>query len=156
MIIILLITGLLLDGILSNIIPNTSFLIPLITITNIFLIYKFYQKHEKTYFIILAITGLIYDLLYTNLLFYHLIIFIILGIISKYIYKYFKISNFKLLLCIPLIIISYEFLTATLLFIFQIIPPDITRLTNKIVHSLLLNMIYAEVIFLSFEKIRKA
>lgn len=155
MIILLLITGLLLDGILGNIISNASYFIPLITITNIFLIYNFYKKREKSYFIILTILGLLYDLLYTNLLFFHMILFIFLGIFTKYLYKYLKITKLKLLLCIPLIICFYELLTASLLFIFQIIPIDISRLTYKVAHSLLLNIIYAEVIFFSFEQLKK-
>lgn len=156
MIILLLITGLLLDGFLANIISNSSYFIPLITITNIFLIYNFYKKHIKSYFVILIVLGLFYDLLYTNLLFFHMIIFITIGLISKLIYKYFKITNLKLLICVPIIIMSYELLTASLLFIFQIIPLDISKLTYKIIHSLLLNIIYAETIFFSFERIKEA
>lgn len=156
MIIILLIIGLLLDGLLTSCIPNTSLFIPLITISNIFLIYNFYKKNERTYFILIALTGLIYDMLYTNLFLFHLIIFSVIGVLSKYIYKYFKITKVKILFFIPLIIASFELLTASTLFLFQIIPLDISRLTYKISHSLILNIIYAEIIYLSFEKIKKA
>lgn len=156
MIILLLITGLLLDGLLTNFIPNISFFLPLLTITNIFLIYEYYKKHEKTYFIILSILGLLYDLLYTNLLFFHMIIFLCLGLFTKQIYKYFKVTKLKLFLCIPLLIVFFELLTATLLVLFQVINFDIQRIVYKITHSILLNIIYAQLIFISFERIKKA
>lgn len=156
MIILLLITGLLLDGLLTNLISNISFFLPLLTITNIFLIYEYYKKHEKTYFIMIAILGLLYDLLYTNLLFFHMIVFLCLGIFTKQIYKYFKITKLKLFIYISLLIIFFELLTSTLLVLFQVINFDIQRIIYIITHSILLNIIYGQIIFISFERIKKA
>ena len=55
--IIILIISILLDGILTNFLPflvnDLSIFTPLLTVVSIFIIYPFYRKHEKKYFIIL-------------------------------------------------------------------------------------------------------
>ena len=70
---IIIIASLILDGLLSNFLPfmvgNLSIFTPLFTVVSIIIIYPFFRKREKNkYLITLAMTGLIYDLLYTNLL----------------------------------------------------------------------------------------
>lgn len=147
MIIIILIIGILLDGLLTLYIPNSSYFIPLITVSNIFLIYKFLKKKEKTYFILIAMAGFIYDLLYTNLLFYHLIIYLMLGLITKFIYKNFNVTTVKIIIYVSLIISLYELLNITILFIYKIIPLDISKLLYKISHSLIINILYTEMIY---------
>ena len=78
--------SLLLDGILTNYLPflpnDLSLFTPLLTITSLVLIYPFFRKQEKNYYITLFIIGIIYDLFYTNLLFFHAVIFLILGVKS--------------------------------------------------------------------------
>lgn len=147
MTIILLLIGIILDGIISIYIPTSSYFLPLITVVTIFLIYDKLQKKEKIYFIEIALTGIIYDILYTNLLFFHLIIFICLGILTKYLYKIFSITPLKILFHIILLIIAYESLIAIILFIFRIVPVTIPKLTYKVTHSVILNIIYAEIIY---------
>ena len=65
--IILIILSLLLDGYLSTIISSSSYFLPLLTLTTIYLIYPKYSKKIRSYKLIVIIVGLIYDLLYTNL-----------------------------------------------------------------------------------------
>lgn len=147
MTIILLLLGLILDGVLSIYIPTSSYFLPLITVSTLFLIYSKLQKKEKLYFIEIAVAGIIYDILYTNLLFFHLIIFFCLGIIIKYLYKTISITPLKLLFHIILLITIYELLIAISLLIFRIVPITIPKLTYKITHSIILNTIYAELIY---------
>lgn len=149
--IIIVSISLLLDGILSNYIPyigmDLSYFTPLLTVTSLFIIYPFYKKKEKKYFQTIIILGLLYDLFYTNLLFLHSIVFIILGLIIKKIYLNFEQNWFKLLIYIAITIIIYETLIALILLIFKIVPVTITKLLYKITRSLLLNFIYAEIIY---------
>ena len=115
--------SLILDGILTNYLPflpnNLSLFTPLLTITSLVLIYPFYRKQEKNYYITLFITGIIYDLFYTNLLFFHAVIFLILGVIIKWIYKNYEITPIRIIIYISIIIICYEFLEGFILYIFQ-------------------------------------
>jgi len=148
---ITLILSLLLDGILTNYLPflvnDLSLFTPLFTLVSIFIIYPFYRKNEKKYFIIVIIIGLLYDLFYTNLLFLNAILFFIIGLLTKYLYKNLETSHLKLLIYIPIIIAVYESLTAIVLFTFNIVPITFSKLGYKIVHSLILNIIYGEIIY---------
>ena len=84
--IIIVIISLFLDGILSNYLPylvnNLSLFTPLFTLVSIFIIYPFFKKKEKKYLISVFIIGIIYDLFYTNLLFFNAVLFFIIGLIT--------------------------------------------------------------------------
>jgi len=157
--IIIMIFSLLLDGILTNYLPylvnDLSLFTPLLTVVTIFIIYPFYRKKNEKYFVFIFIIGIIYDLLYTNLLFFNAILFIFIGFLSKYIYKNYEITYLKLIIYTILIIISYELLTCSLIFIFHLVPLTIPKIIYKITHSLLLNIIYIEIIYLIINLIPK-
>ena len=144
---IILLISFLLDGILSNFLaflPNDlSLFTPLLTLTSIVIIYPLYRKKETKFFTTIVILGLLYDLFYTNLLFFNAILFFICGLVIKFIYKYIDYSFFKIILITILIISIYESLTALIIIIFNLVPMTLTRLLYKISHSLLLNVIYA-------------
>jgi rod shape-determining protein MreD len=151
MIIILIGISLILDGVLTNYLPylpnNLSLFTPLLTITSLFFIYRFYRKQEKKYYFILGIIGIIYDLFYTNLLLFHAVIFIFLGVIIKQIYKNYEITSIRIIIYIIIMITIYEFSTGFILFIFQLVPITIEKIIYKIIHSLILNIIWAEVLY---------
>ncbi len=150
--IIILIISILLDGILTNFLPflvnDLSIFTPLLTVVSIFIIYPFYRKHEKKYYIILFIVGIIYDLLYTNLLFFNGILFLVIGLISKFINKNYEVTPLRLIIYIIIIVFFYESITGLILFIFRLVPVTIYKVFYKIIHSLLLNIIYSEILYL--------
>lgn len=149
---IIIITSFILDGILTNFLPyisnDLSLFTPLLTVTIIFLIYPFYKKREKRYYITILILGILYDLFYTNLLFFNAIIFLLLGVISSYIHKNFELNHLKLIIYIALIITAYELITAIIIAIFNLVPITLSKVIYKITHSLLLNIIYAQLVYL--------
>lgn len=149
---IIITLSLILDGILSNIFPytvnNLSLFTPLLTLISIYLIYPFYKKKENKYILTIFLTGIIYDLLYTSLIFYNAIIFTIIGIISKYIYKHYEINYLNIIIQIIIIVTIYELLNALIIILFNLVPMSISRLFYKITHSLLLNIIYSELLLL--------
>ena len=144
---ILLIIPLLLDGIISNYVKTNSYFLPLLTVTTIFIIYPLYKKKEKNYFVLTILLGIIYDLLYTNLLLFNAILFFIIGILSKYIHKNFTKSVLKIIIYISIIIICYESITAILLFTYKVVPITISKIIRKISYSLLLNITYGEILY---------
>lgn len=156
---IIMTISLLLDGILTNYLPyleNTiSIFTPLFTVVTIFIIFPLYYKKEKQYFITIFLLGIIYDLFYTNLLFFNATLFLIIGILTKFLYKNYEVNYFKLIIYITIVIISYESLTGTILFLFQIVPVTFFKVLYKITHSLLINIIYAELVFLIINCIPK-
>ena len=141
--IILLIIALFLDGFLSIIIPLNSIFLPLITITTIYIIFPYFKKKEKKYYILSFAVGIIYDLLYTNLLLFHAIIFMIIAYITKYLYTTYEQTKITKVLYQIIIIILSELLTASFLFLFQTTTITFTKIIYKITHSILLNIIYA-------------
>lgn len=157
--IIILIISVYFDGFLTLFLPyivnNLSFFTPMLTLTSLIIIYPFYRKKEKYYFITLFIVGIIYDLLYTNLLFYDAVIFLLFGFIIKKIYKDLDVTHIKLSIYIIFLIIIYELSLGLFIVIFNLVPITITRLIYKITHSILLNIIYGELLFLIIKKIPK-
>lgn len=149
--IIILIVSLFLDGILSNYLPflvnDLSLFTPLLTLVSIFLIYPFFKKKETLYFVIVFFLGMIYDLFYTNLLFFNAVLFLCMALITMYIYKNLEVNALKLLIYLIIIITSYESLTGLILFIYNIVPVTIPKVLYKITHSLILNIIYGELLY---------
>lgn len=156
---IILLISIALDGILSNFLPylvnDLSLFTPMLTVIAIFMIYPFFRKKEKNYFITIFIVGMIYDLLYTNLVFFNGVLFLIIGFISLEIYKNFEISYLKLIIYLILIISAYEILTGIILLVFNMVPVTLYKVLYKITHSLILNIIYGELIYLIINLIPK-
>lgn len=139
------------DGVLTNFLPympnDLSLFTPLLTLTTIFLIYPFYKKKEISFYLIIFFLGIIYDLFYTNLLFFNAILFLEIGLLTKYIYKNFDINYLKIIFYIIMIITAYEATSALLILIFNLVPITLEKLLYKLTHSLLLNIIYAEIVY---------
>lgn len=150
--IIIIITSIILDGLLTNYLPylvnDLTLFTPMLTLVTIFIIYPFYRKKIKKYYLIVFIIGITYDLLYTNLLFFNAILFLIIAYISRFIHKNYEVTYLRIIIYIPVLIIVYESLTALIILIFNLVPITFERLYYKITHSLLLNIIYVEIITL--------
>ena len=149
--VIILIVSLFLDGILSNFSPyvvgNLSLFTPMFTIVSLVVVYPFFIKKIKFYFISCFILGIIYDFMYTNLLFYNAIFFLGLAVIIMFLYRNIRLTWISILLFISLTIVSYECMNAIIILIFQLVPMTFYRLLYKILHSLLLNLLYGEVLY---------
>ncbi len=146
---IIIIASLILDGLLSNFLPfmvgNLSIFTPLFTVVSIIIIYPFFRKREKNkYLITLAMTGLIYDLLYTNLLFLNMIVFVILGFCTMLSHKYLDTNFIMILIKTIALIILYQALTSFYFWIFQVVPVSWNDFLYLVEHTLLINIIYAE------------
>lgn len=156
---IILTISIILDGVLTNYLPylvnDLSFFTPLLTVVSIFILYPLNRKKEKKFFIIMFIVGIIYDLLYTNLLFLNGLLFVLITLISKIIYKNFETSYFKLIIYTILVIIVYETVYAGILFIYRIVPITLYKLIYKISHTLILNIIYTELLYFIINKFPK-
>ena len=149
--IIIIAISLILDGILSNYLPylvnDLSLFTPLFTLVSISLLYPYYRKKEKYFFIMIFITGFVYDLFYTNLLFVNGLLFLLIAYISKLIYRNYENDYLKLIIYIALVVVVYETATVLIILIFNLVPVTLTKLLYKISHSLILNIIYGELIY---------
>lgn len=149
--IIIIAISLILDGILSNYLPylvnDLSLFTPLFTLVSISLLYPYYRKKEKYFYIMIFITGFVYDLFYTNLLFVNGLLFLLIAYISKLIYRNYEIDYLKLIIYIALVVVVYETTTVLIILVFNLVPVTLTKLLYKISHSLILNIIYGELIY---------
>ena len=147
---VILILSLYLDGLLTNLFPylpnDLSLFTPMLTLVGIYLIYPLFRKKEKNYFITIFIAGMIYDLLYTNLLFLDGLIFLLFGYIIQFIYKNLDVCHIKISIHIIFLIILYESIMAILILIFSLVPITLDSYIYKIKHSILLNILYGEVL----------
>ena len=149
--IIIMICSLFLDGLLTNYLPflvnDLSYFTPMLTIVSIFICYPFFRKSEVKYYIILFVLGVFYDLLYTNLLFFNGCLFVIIGYISYLIQRNFGLGYLKIILYSIVVVSSYEIICGGILFIYNMVPITIGMVAYKIVHSLVLNIIYLELLY---------
>lgn len=149
--IVIVFISLILDGITTNYLPylvnNLSPLTPLLTITSLVIIYPFYKKKIKKYYALAIMLGLLYDLMYTNLFLTNAAIFLILSIIINDIYKSFNINGFRIILYVAFIICTYEVILATTLIVFNIVPITVQSLLYKIANSLVLNLMYGQLLY---------
>ena len=143
--------SLLLDGVLTNFLPylvnDLSLFTPLLTLVSIIIIYPFFRKDEMKYFIVSFLVGVIYDLFYTNLIFFNGVLFFTIAYISSRITKNMTRNTLNLLLETIGMIILYEALTGLVLFTYHVVPITVYKVWYKIIHSLLLNVIYVEIVY---------
>ena len=142
MTIILIVSSILLDGVLSTYITTTSFFLPLLTLTSLYLVYPYYKKREKIYKGLLILSGIVYDLLYTNLLFLHAIVFFLIGILIQHIYKNYQQNIVTKIIYLIVLIVVYESMLSLVFWIFKTTIVTIAKVLYKITHSLIINVIY--------------
>lgn len=156
---IVILISFILDGVLSNFLPylvgNLSLFTPMFTIVSLILIYPFFQKRIKNYFIIAFVLGTLYDLFYTNLLLFNAILFLAVAVLIMYLYKYVEMNYINIILYVVLIITVYELLTVFCIVLFQLVPISFAKVIYKISHSLILNIIYVEIIYFIINMIPK-
>lgn len=149
---IIVIISFFLDGILSNflsyMIGDLSLFTPYLTLVSIIIIYPFFSKEPKKYYIFVGIVGFLYDLFYTNLLFTHTIFFLLIALTIREIYKKMEFNFLTNLFLIILVIVLYQTIFALSLFIFNVVPITIESTIYLIGHSLILNIIYGEILYL--------
>ena len=148
---LIIISSFILDIILSNVLPfmkgDLSIFTSLCVPITIYIIYPFYKNQELKYYIESFIIGIIYDLIFTNLLFFDGVIFLIISLVSVKIYKNFIVDKYKNIMYVFLIIILYEFLVASIFLIFNLVPICFYDFVYKISHTLLINVVYGFLLY---------
>lgn len=150
--IIIMTISLVLDGLLTNYLPylvnNLSYFTPLLTVVCVFIIYPFYRKNEKKYLITIFLLGIIYDLFYTNLIFFNGCLFFLLGLVTIILQKNFELGIIKIIIYTIMIVTLYELTTGLILYIYNMFPITLDKIYYKITHSLIINIIYMEIVYL--------
>lgn len=152
MISIILFLSILLDGILSNYLPfiqhQLSYFTPLLTLVSIFCIYPLFEKKKLKYFITIFLVGIIYDLLFTNLIIWNGLLFLGIAYITTLIYLYLPNNFFYRLFYFIFIVCLYELGNIILYFIFFGTIISIFDYFYKVSHSVILNIFYGQLLYL--------
>ena len=150
--VIILVLSFLLDGILSNffsyMLGSLSLFTPYFTVVSLIIIYPYFIKNKKKYFLVAGILGFLYDLFYTNLLFANLIFFLILALTINYIFQKIELNFLTNFLVIIFIIVFYHVIYALSLFVFNVVPISFEKVGYLILHSIFSNIIYGEILYL--------
>lgn len=140
-----------LDGILSRYIPPNSLFLPIFTIVSLVIIYPYFNNDNFRYFKFVAIIGLLYDIAYFNTLFYNFFLFLILGFVIGLI-NYLLSNNIYTNILMTIICIStYRIITFLLVIIFKTNTLSFLNLMQSIYSSLILNIIYCIIIYITTE-----
>lgn len=152
--IIIMILSFILDSVFSNIF-NDSIFMPLISLMSIIVLKKKYKIENKVYLFFTALIGLLYDLIYTSTPVLNMMIYLLLGIIVIYFFKYFRKNLFNELLLSTILIVLYRTIIFIVLTISNILESNITILIKSIYSSLFLNYIYIVITYFIIKKINK-
>lgn len=146
---ILLFISFFLEGVVSNFIPfDTNFLNPLFSFVAIMTIgFPFLQKSKK-YYIICFIYGMLYDIVYTNTLFLHGILFLLLGYIGHYILHSLTLHLTNIVLFLFISITLYRIFTYGFLCLVKYVSFSSSLVLHSITSSLILNILYAVILYL--------
>ncbi len=149
---IIIIFSFILDGLLSIykelIVFNILSFKPMFTIVSLVLVFPFYHKPSQPFYKVCIITGLIYDLLYTNTLILNALIFLLIGFIIHKIYYFFSSSLISGVMLNLIIISFYHLISYIILFFMGYLSFNIIDLSYNFLGILITNTIYYIIIFL--------
>ena len=147
--------SLLLESILSNLIPIGTYFTPLFSIVSLVIIYPYFINDDIGYIKYCGITGLIYDVIFTNTLFFNMIIFIIIGLIIKLINITLSNNFINVMIITAINIIVYLIISYFILWIIGYKTFNYDYLFSTISKTLILNIIYSVVMYIVTDKISK-
>lgn len=151
---IIIIVSFLLEGIVSNFVPMNSFLVPLFTLTALIMIYPLFDE-AALYYKYTFITGLAYDLLYTDTILFHAIIFCFMAFLITKLNLVLGDNFINTLIIIGVCILVYRVMTYSVLILVGSVDFNISDLIFSVLRSLIINLIYSLILFLIIKKGQK-
>ena len=139
----------LLEGIMSNIIGITSqWLVPMFSVVSLIIIYPYFNHEEGNFLKVCFALGLFYDIVYTDSLIVNACIFTIIGFFILWLNSWMSNHAISVLFMTFLTIIFYRIIMYAVLTVVGFIPFELETLGTSIISSLLLNLVYVELLYL--------
>ena len=148
MIVVILIISFLLDGIIFSLSSINSTISPLFSLLSLILVYPYYCNDKRKMFVCAIFVGLLYDIVYSNSLFFNTLVFTGMLYLVDQIHKVLTNSFFNTFLVSNIVICVYRIVDYLFFLVLGMIGNDVTSLINSISNSLIINYIY--VIIFSF------
>ena len=155
MAIIVLIVSFILDSIISNFISLGSLFTPLFTLMALIIIYPYYNGDKFKYFLACFVTGIFYDLIYTDTIVIHGFLFVIIGFIITKLNLILANNYINVGIMAIVCIIFYRIIAYSLLLITANISFEWFELFKSIYRSLLANVIYVALLYTITDKISR-
>lgn len=151
---IILIVSFLLEGIISNFVPINGFLAPLFTLVALIIIYPLFDETTE-YYKYAFVTGLAYDLFYTDTILFHAIIFCFMAFIITRLNLVLSDNYVNLLIIMGICILIYRVVTYGFLVLVSSMTFDFLALILSILKSLIINLLYSALLFFVVKKFQK-
>ncbi len=152
--VIILIVSFLLEGVISNFVTINGYLAPLFTLVALIMICPFFEN-SADYYKYAFFTGLAYDLIYTDTIIFHAIIFCFMAFIIIRLNLVLSDNFINALIILALSIVFYRVITYGLLVFINSIHFEIVALGYSILKSLILNLLYGMILFVVIKKVPK-
>ena len=146
--IILFFIAFFLDGVISNLISNNSFLLPLFSVVTLVVVYPYMENKKDKFCYYSFLIGLFYDITYTQTLFLNAFIFFLLAILVINIFKYFPENIINSFLATTIVIVIYRLAIWFILVIVTDLPLSVDVILKAIYNSLVLNYVYLIITYL--------
>lgn len=144
----ILVISFILQGILSNYISvDTNIFNLLFPIVALIIIYPYFRKNNSKYFIYAGIYGLLYDLIYTDTFILYVGLFIMIAFVISKLNIIFSNNIINIGFITTIVIAIYRTITYFVLVVVNYLEFDMNILFKSIYSSLLLNVIYAIIIY---------
>ena len=155
--IITLIISFFLQGITSNylnLIPTSSlsWFITIYPLVNVLILTPYFENNKKN-IIIVIITGLLVDMIFTNTFVLNAMLFTIIYYISSSFHFFFPYNLFTLCISNVLSISAYHILSFLILTLLRYDHYSLLTLANILTHSIIMTIIYSSIIYLILDKI---
>lgn len=151
---IIVIISFLLEGIVSNFVPINGFLAPLFTLVALIIIYPLFDEVSE-YYKYAFVTGLAYDLFYTDTILFHAIIFCFMAFIITCLNLVLSDNYLNILVIMGICILIYRVITYSLLVLVSSMAFDFIALILSVLKSLIINLIYSALLFFVVKKCQK-
>ncbi len=153
MIILIIIISFILDSIISNIINIHGIFNPLFTLMSLIIVYPYFNGNKISYYKAAFLTGLFYDLIYTDTMIVHAIIFTFIAFIITKLNIVLACNWLNDTLIALACIVIYRLIMYMLLLINGNIEFNVSYILESIYSSILINIIYIITVFNITDKI---
>ena len=150
---IVIVVSFILDSIISNFISLNSLFMPLCTLMALIIAYPYFNGNIKNYFITCFVTGVFYDLIYTDTIVIHGFLFLMIGYLITKLNLIMSNNYLNVVIMAIICIIFYRFVSYGLLLITANVDFSWLLILKSIYHSLILNIIYVFLVFIITDKI---
>ncbi len=151
---IIIVISFLLEGIVSNFVPINGFLTPLFTLVALIIIYPLFDETAE-YYKYAFVTGLAYDLFYTDTILFHAIIFCFMAFIITRLNLVLSDNYLNILVIMGICILIYRVVTYSLLVLVSTMAFDFMALIISVLKSLIINLIYSALLFFVVKKCQR-